>query len=482
LTWARLNTLPGQLIVLFILVLLLAQIINVFLIIGERRMSARSVLYEGAIERFVMGVQREEGQLGLPIRDRRRPPSPGRVHIVLSDKPDTDRLLDPTCLADYEEELKTRLSNVGIETLAVHVCQGSKLSRPLESARPPAPPPPPLGSRRGDRPPPLHRGPPLDPAGPRAPGFENFIMSVLLEDGRWVNGISGHYPLENLTPRIALATLGMIIIATVLIVFFARRITRPLTQLTKAAENLGRGGASYQLSEEGPEDVRKTVAAFNGMQERLTRMIETQRVMLRSVGHDLRTPLTSLRIRAEAVEPQSEREKIIATLDEMKAMMEEILTWAEDASGIEEPHPVDINAMLASLSDDYQDAGQDVRFTDGKQEIALCRRVSLRRALQNLIDNGLKYGDSVELSLCAHAAEVEVRIDDQGPGIPEDRLTSVLLPFVRLETSRSKETGGAGLGLSIAQSIVQAHGADLKLQNRVPRGLRASFALPRPEK
>lgn len=476
LSWLRLTNLPGQLIGLFILVLLVAQVINVFLIVGERRMSARSVLYEGAIESFVREVSRVADQTVRPVPERVRPRPPGRVHVVVSTKPETDRLRDRLCLTQYERELKERLSNIEIASLDVRVCRGPQFDRPPEGARPPPPSFP--GEERRDRPPP-RRGPPPDPAGPRAPGFENFIMSVQLEDGRWVNGISGHYPFENLTPRIALATLGMIVIAVFVIVFFARRITRPLTELTKAAENLGRGGSSYILAEEGPKDVRQTVAAFNAMQERLTRMIETQRVMLRSVGHDLRTPLTSLRIRAEGVEPKAEREKIIATLDEMKAMMEEILTWAEDASGIEELHPVDLSALLASLSDDYQDTGADVTFADMDQAIIMCRRVSLRRALQNLIDNGLKYGGTVALSLHMREGEVEVYLDDQGPGIPETKLRSVLLPFVRLETSRNKETGGSGLGLSIAQSIIQAHGAELKLENRKPRGLRASFRLPR---
>ncbi len=303
-------------------------------------------------------------------------------------------------------------------------------------------------------------------------------MSVKLADGRWVNGVGGYYPLENITPRIVWATVAMITLASLLIVFFARRVTRPLTNLTNAAENLGRGGSSQPLKEEGPADVRKTVSAFNRMQERLTRMIETQRIMLRSIGHDLRTPLTSLRIRAEAVEPHAEREKIIATLDEMKAMIEEILTWAEDASGLEEMSSVDINALLSSLSDDYQDAGGDVMFRDGPSMIVRCRRAALRRAIQNLVDNGLKYGRSVMLSLRVAEDHAEIIVEDEGPGIPDEKLGSVLLPFVRLETSRSKETGGSGLGLSIAQSIVQAHGADLKLENRQPRGLRVSFLLP----
>ena len=474
-TWLRPTNLPGQLIALFVGVLLVAQLVNLYLLIGERRMSARSVLYETAIDNMVDEVIRVAAQPRSFARSRPPPGVPGRIHIIVSHRAAIERLQDRQCFAPYEAALGDRLSQAGIVVQISHVCRGSKLDHPPQGRR--LPPPPPTGAGIQGRPP-VRQGPPPDPRGPVAPGFENLVMSVKLADGRWVNGVGGHYPLENITPRIVWATVAMITLASLLIVFFARRVTRPLTNLTNAAESLGRGGSSQPLKEEGPADVRKTVSAFNRMQERLTRMIETQRIMLRSIGHDLRTPLTSLRIRAEAIEPHAEREKIIATLDEMKAMMEEILTWAEDASGLEEMSSVDINALLSSLSDDYQDAGGDVVFTDGPSMIVRCRRAALRRAIQNLVDNGLKYGRRVVLSSRVAEDQAEIIVEDEGPGIPDEKLGSVLLPFVRLETSRSKETGGSGLGLSIAQSIVQAHGADLKLENRQPRGLRVSFLLP----
>ncbi|MCE7998254.1 MAG: HAMP domain-containing protein [Rhodobiaceae bacterium] len=481
--WLRLRTLPGQLIALFVIVLLISQIINVLLIIGERRLQARSTLYMSAIEKM---AERTAHVLAVP--GRRPGPDPGNrrgtpVRIEVGPSSAIGRLSEIDCLTAYEKQLGSLLQSRNVQFETVRVCRGEKLGRPDRQSGSVGPRPPISGAGRDGgrtmRPPPPGHRPPPDPRGPPGPGFESLVMSVHLPDGRWVNGITGHYPLENMTPRVFLSTGGMVLVTVLIVIFFARRITRPLTNLAKAADQLGRGGQGVSVKEEGPTDLRSAIAAFNAMQERLTRMIETQRTMLRSVGHDLRTPLTSLRIRAEAMEPEAERAKVIATLDEMKAMMEEILTWAEDASGMEELHRVDLNALLTSLSDDYQDAGRKVTYEDGAAVIVLCRRVSLRRALRNLIDNGLKYGQEVNISLSENDDTVRVCVDDKGPGIPDEDLREVLKPFVRLEASRSKETGGAGLGLSIAQSIIQAHGAELDLRNRASGGLRASFKLPR---
>ncbi len=474
----RLRTLSGQLIALFVLVLLISQIINIFLIVGERRLQARSTLYTASIEKMAERTARV-----LSNQEQRLAPMPGRgpaapIRIEVRSDSAVDRLIGAECLSSYENQLADMLRSRSVAFGQVHVCRGDRLHPVKPQLQPPGFERP-GSSAHGLRLPPPHGAPPPDPRGPPAPGFESLVMSVQLLDGRWVNGITGHYPLENMTPRVFLATGGMILMTVLIVVFFAKRITRPLTDLADAADQLGRGGQGPALKEEGPTDLRSAIVAFNAMQERLTRMIETQRTMLRSVGHDLRTPLTSLRIRAEAMEPEAERTKVIATLDEMKAMMEEILTWAEDASGMEELHRVDLNALLSSLSDDYQDAGQKVTYEEGDAVIVLCRRVSLRRALQNLIDNGLKYGSEVSISLTEEGKLVRLCIDDEGPGIPPHELDEVLKPFVRLEASRNKETGGAGLGLSIAQSIIHAHGSELELQNRTSGGLRASFTLPR---
>lgn len=474
------RTLAGQLILLFVGVLLIAQVVNIVMIVGERRLTARSVLYNAAIEEMAEEVERRASGDRRRGRVERTPGGP-RIHFVVAPHADADRLRDGICMEEYGETLQQRLDALQVSVSRVKVCRGQSL-----------PPPPRPEGRNGDRRPPDRfrsadrpgdrsgppRRPPPDPSGPAGPGYERFVMSVQLPDGTWVNGISGHYPIENLTPRILLVTGAMLICAIAAVAFFARRISRPLTRLADTAEEFGRGRSVEAIEAEGPEDVRRTIQAFNTMQERLSRMIETQQVMLRSVGHDLRTPLTSLRIRAEILEPSEQKDKIIGTLDDMKTMMEEILTWAEDVSATEPAHPVDVTALLASLSDDYQDAGKDVRFPDMDPVILNCRRMSLKRAFQNLIDNGLKFGSRVRITLREEMDHVTVTFEDDGPGIPEGQMKEVLLPFVRLETSRSKETGGSGLGLSIVNSIIQAHGADLTLENRAEGGLKATVNLP----
>ena len=202
--------------------------------------------------------------------------------------------------------------------------------------------------------------------------------------------------------------------------------------------------------------------------------------MLRAVGHDLRTPLTSLRIRAESIPPEHGQEQIIATLNDMQEMTEEILRWAKESSGLEEVSSVDIGTLLQSLADDYADVGEAVAFNSpDKPVIAEIRRVALRRAVQNLVDNALKYGQRADVSLHRDVDHVIILVDDEGPGIPPEKLDEITKPFVRLESSRSKHTGGLGLGLAIVQSVVLAHGGELSFENRQTGGLRARISLPR---
>ncbi len=287
-----------------------------------------------------------------------------------------------------------------------------------------------------------------------------------------------HPATESLTGRILLAT-GLLIGLSLLAAWiFARRISRPISKFAHAAERLGRGDEAELLSETGPQDMRQAAHAFNTMQSRLTRMLETQRTMLRAVGHDLRTPLTSLRLRAENISDEREREKVISTLNDMTVMTEEILGWAKDASGTEPLAFVDLGSLLHCLTDDYQDQGRDVSLQDFKTFSVNIRRISVKRALQNLINNALQYGQSATLSVERLKNKIVVHVDDEGPDVPEDQLSEILKPFIRLEASRNKETGGTGLGLSNADTIAQIHGGRLILSNRTPQGLRASFSLP----
>lgn len=270
-------------------------------------------------------------------------------------------------------------------------------------------------------------------------------------------------------------------LASLAIWVFARRITRPLQALAQAADHFGRGEASEPLVVEGPRDIQVSADAFNRMQDRLSRLLETQRTMLRAVGHDLRTPLTSLRIRADSVPEAYGRDQMITVLDDMSVMTEEILRWARDAAGEEAPSTVDLGALVESLTDDYHAQGLAVSFHAPESRIVIrCRRVALRRSLRNVIDNALKYGDCADIRMITHDEAVTIRVEDTGPGIPEARLEDVYKPFVRLESSRSRETGGIGLGLAITRSAVESQGGTCRLANRKAGGLRADITLPLP--
>lgn len=310
-------------------------------------------------------------------------------------------------------------------------------------------------------------------------------FSVPLADGQWLNVLTSHRP----PPPGAFYTLalqmGLMALAIIAIVAFTiRQISRPLRQLADAADRLGRGEDVPPVPEAGPRELRSTISAFNAMQDRLSRFVADRTRMLAAISHDLRTPITSLRLRAEFIDDDENREKIIATLDEMAAMTEATLAFARDEAVSEQREAVDLIAVLESLAGDQTDMGRDVRLMAAERDPAKpaltlpCRPLALRRALRNLIDNAIRYGGSARIFVEEHAREAVIRVEDDGPGIPEDRLGDVFEPFVRLESSRSAETGGIGLGLAIARSLVHAHGGTIALTNRPEGGLTATVTLP----
>nr|WP_281379136.1 ATP-binding protein [Chthonobacter rhizosphaerae] len=258
-----------------------------------------------------------------------------------------------------------------------------------------------------------------------------------------------------------------------------RRITRPLRDLARAADRMGRGETVDALPETGPEEVRRTVHAFNAMHDRVRRFVADRTRMLAAISHDLRTPLTSLRLRAEFVDDPDVRDRIVETVDEMSRMTEATLAFARDDALAEESHRTDLAALVTAVADDFADLGHPVTVT-GPDKLELeVRPVSLRRAVRNLVENAVRYGACARLTVEATPTEALILVDDDGPGIPADRLEEVFEPFVRLEASRNQDTGGVGLGLSTARSIVRRHGGDLTLANREGGGLRATIRLPR---
>jgi len=306
----------------------------------------------------------------------------------------------------------------------------------------------------------------------------SWIVAISLSSGQWLNvKIYRYSRTKSLVSSSLISSLLMAIAVTAIVIFILRRITHPLVALRVAAEKLGRGENTPPLPETGPADIRQTTHAFNQMNERLQRFIQDRTRLLAAISHDLRTPITILRLRAEFLEETETRGKILATLDEMQAMTEAALAFARDAATEEETRRVDLSALVASLCDDLADMGQEVQFIEEQKHPYACRPLSLKRALRNLIENAERYGKRARVSIEASETELHINIDDEGPGLQGNDLERVFEPFVRLESSRNRETGGIGLGMSIARSIVRGHGGEIVLKNRV-EGLRVIVTLP----
>lgn len=271
-------------------------------------------------------------------------------------------------------------------------------------------------------------------------------------------------------------TLTTVIAVSVIAV---RLVTRPIQRLADAADAFGRDLDSPPLAETGPTETRLAAEAFNRMQERLRRLIAERSRALAAVSHDLRTPLTRMRLRAELVDDETLRGQINADIDDMQAMVESTLDYLRGLRENEAVQTIDIEALLHSLVADQQAQERPVVLGDILAEPYLGRLTALKRAVANLIDNAVKYGHGARISVEDDAAGLNIVVEDSGPGIPEADLVRVVEPYVRLETSRSRDTGGVGLGLAIARDAARLHGGELILGNRVGGGLEARLNLPR---
>lgn len=305
------------------------------------------------------------------------------------------------------------------------------------------------------------------------------VVGVALSDSNW---LTFRVPLRpNRMPR-ETQMIAVIAVSVLVILFFAiwaaYRVTRPLAQFAEAADRLGVDLRSPPLSESGSRELRKAARAFNRMQDRLRRLVDDRTMMLAAISHDLRTVLTRLKLRAEFIEDPQQREKAVADIDEMRAMLDASLSFARDDTAEEPRTSVDLSSLLQSLCDDLADAGSKVTY-DGPARLAYWSQpVAIRRAFANLIDNALKYGGTAEVSAEGGEGGVVVEIADRGPGIPAAMREQVFAPFFRLEASRSRETGGTGLGLSVARGIVRRHGGDITLHDREGGGLVVRVILP----
>jgi signal transduction histidine kinase len=258
----------------------------------------------------------------------------------------------------------------------------------------------------------------------------------------------------------------------------ARRIGRPLAQLTKAAERLGYGDTKAKAPETGPDDVRAASVAFNAMAERLGRQIERQRHMLWALSHDLRTPITALRLRAELLDDDAARQKFLSSLADMESLTEQALALARAGASDEARVKVDVSEIVRTLCGELQDIGVDVQAEAPTPVMVECRPDEIARALRNLAENAQKYAGGGVMSARRDEKNVVVEVRDDGPGIAEADLARVTDPFFRADEARSRGAEGTGLGLAITQAIADSHGGKLILENRSPKGLSAKLVLP----
>ena len=278
---------------------------------------------------------------------------------------------------------------------------------------------------------------------------------------------------------IVLQTSLLFVVLMGVLFLLLRRITNPLRQLTSRTERFAATQqAAAPLPATGPEDVQRLITAHNAMESRISALLDEKDVMLGAIGHDLKTPLAALRVRIEAVEDDDQRGRMAAGIEDITRSLDDILSLARIGRISDEPERAQLGALAASVVEEFEDMGRDVRFEAEAQASAPVHVTWLRRALRNLVSNAVRYGDSAQVTLLRDAGDIVFRVEDEGPGIPAGQLDAMLEPFRRGEASRNRATGGAGLGLTIARAVAEQHRGRLVLSNRPDRGLRAEIRIP----
>ena len=305
-------------------------------------------------------------------------------------------------------------------------------------------------------------------------------VSLQLDDHTWLNFEAPLVEERDVgspwsVPLFAVAALAILFAS----VWAVRRLTAPLTTLADAAEQLGRDVNAPPLSETGPQELRQASHAFNLMQERIQRFVRDRTLMVAAMSHDLRTPITRLRLRAEFVEDEEQRRRMLADLDDMESMVDSTLAFVKEEASTEATASTDLVSLVANVCEDRAEVTFVVDALVGSRLPYVCRPVAVARCLANLVDNAVKYAGTAEVRLAATESSVNVIVEDRGPGIASEDRERAFAPFTRLDASRNRDTGGTGLGLTIARAIARAHGGDVRLEDRPGGGLRVTATLPR---
>jgi hypothetical protein len=317
------------------------------------------------------------------------------------------------------------------------------------------------------------------------PSWRRIELGLRMPDGQWLNVTAALAPVRPWhSPAYLAAFLLMTVAAAGLTLWAVRRLTKPVRTLAAAAEALGRDVNAPPLPEDGPLEVATAAAAFNTMAARIRRFVQDRTELLTAIGHDLRTPITRLKLRAEFVEDEEQRGKMLADVEELEAMVSATLAFGRDARTAEPVVPLDLAELLRTVLDETGDAHPEavakLQYEGPPHLTVRGRPLALKRAIANLVANAVNYGGCARVTLrpTADAGMLLIEVEDDGPGIPPAELERVFEPFHRGEPSRSRETGGVGLGLPIARNILRAHGGDVTLANRPMGGVKATVMLP----
>jgi signal transduction histidine kinase len=311
------------------------------------------------------------------------------------------------------------------------------------------------------------------------------VAGVELARGEW---LVARVPIPReerwLTLTLVAQTLLLYALLVGAIALILRRITRPLAELAAQSERFATTReVAGQIAPQGPDDLRRLILAHNRMEDRIAALLAEKDVMLGAIGHDLKTPLAALRVRIESVEDEAERARMAATIEDIVRTLDDILSLARVGRSSDPKEPVELGALVTDVVAEFEDMGEPVSFEQSERIVAPLRATWLRRALRNLIGNALRYGRAARVSLITAEGRAVVRIDDDGPGLAEDAIARMFEPFTRGEPSRNSETGGTGLGLTLARAIAEQHGGTLTLANRrdaagAIAGLTATLELP----
>lgn len=310
--------------------------------------------------------------------------------------------------------------------------------------------------------------------------IQSYDVGVRLPDGSALV-----YRLARIAPGAPLPMslmINLILLVALLVIALyiaARGITRPLSRLASAADNIGRGERSPKLEEKGARELRHAARAFNAMQDRLHRYLDSRTRVLAAMSHDLKTPLTRLRLQVETqIEDPALQARFGKELDEMEGMVRGALALFRDLNDEEALEPVDIDRLLETIRAEFVEMGKDVTVEGHALARLPGKPQALKRCITNLVSNAVNFGVRARI-MVRDGAQLEISVCDDGPGVPPQELEKVFEPFYRLESSRNRDTGGTGLGLSIARDVAQAHGGSLVLRNRAEGGLEARLTLPR---